>query len=77
MNRTSVLSVFGLTSSAERHVGEIELAVDADHVAVEVLLDERAVGADAELAAEHDVERVRRCAPRLVAELQPGHLLLA
>src|SRR5438067_11645535 len=38
----------------ERHVREIELADDADEVAVVVFLDERAVRADAELAAEHD-----------------------
>jgi len=48
--------------------------MDADHVAVEVLLDERAVGADAELAAEHDVERLRASAARFIAELQAGDL---
>src|SRR5690348_339611 len=61
----------------ERHVAQVELALDADHVAVEALLDERAIRADAELAAEHDVERVGRRAPRLVAELEAGRLLLA
>src|SRR5205823_7824728 len=38
---------------------------------------ERPVRADSELAAEHDVERVRRRAPRFVAELHAGQLLPA
>src|SRR5258708_30201487 len=49
----------------ERHVGEVELAARAHHVPVEVLFDEPAVGSDAELAAEHDVEEKDRKSTRL------------
>src|SRR4051794_21703991 len=56
----------------ERHVVEAELARARDHHAVQALLDQGAVGADAELAAEDDVERGGEGASGLVAELQPG-----
>ena len=55
----------------ERDVVEVELTGNRDHDAVELLLDQRAIGTDAELAAEHDVERVGRGAAGLVAELEP------
>ena len=50
---------------AKGDIAQIELPPRAHHVAVEPLLDERAVGADPQLAAEHDVESVRRSAARL------------
>src|SRR5580700_5941648 len=65
----------GVDEIREGDVAEIELAGDADHVAVEPLLGEGVVRAEAELAAEHHVERVRRRAARLVAELHPRELL--
>src|SRR5262245_6405616 len=43
----------------ERDIREIELTGDTDHARVQVLLDERAICADAELASEHDIECVR------------------
>src|SRR5262249_7181224 len=59
----------------EGDVTQLELPGDAHHVTVEALLDECAVGAEAELAAEDDVERVRGSAARLVPELDAGQLL--
>src|SRR5579863_6453092 len=44
----------------ERHVAELELAGDADHVAIEPLFGERAESPQSQLATEDDVERVRR-----------------
>ena len=60
----------------ERHVVQVQLAGDRDHHAVEPLFDQRPIGADAELAAEHDVEGLRPGAAAFVAELQAGDLPL-
>ena len=67
----------GIDQLLERHVVQLQLAGDRDHHAVELLFDQRPIGADAQLAAEHDVEGVRLGAARLVAELQAGDLALA
>ena len=56
-------------------VVKVELSADAHHVAVEAFLDESAKRADAKLAPKHHVERMRGCAPRLVAELDVAYLL--
>ncbi len=67
----------GLHEVGEGHVGQLELADDADHVRVEPLFHQCAVRADAELAAEHHVERVGRGRARFVAELHAGEFLAA
>ena len=61
-------------SSSNGTYRSCELALDAHHDAREALLDERAIRADAELAAEQDVERARLGAARLVADLLRAHL---
>ena len=51
-------------------VVEIELAGNGDQDAVGVVFDQSSVGADAELAAQDDVESVGQGTPGLIAELQ-------
>src|SRR5262245_49689130 len=53
---------------------ELQLAENGDHDAVEPLFDERAIGADTELTAEHDIEGFGLGTARLVTELQAGDL---
>src|SRR6185436_4610727 len=50
---------FGIDEFVEGNEVELELADDRDHHAIETILNESAVGTDAQLAAEHHVERLR------------------
>src|SRR2546423_8368228 len=60
----------GIDELFELDVVKLELAGDGNHHAVEPFLDERAIRADAELAAEHHVERQRLSTTRFVAKLE-------
>ncbi len=62
--------VSGFDQFFERHVVQLQLAGDRDHHAVEFLLDQRPIGTDTQLAAEHHVEGLRAGTSALVAELQ-------
>ena len=64
----------GIDEVAERDEAVIELADHGDHVTVEIFFDERDVSADAEAAAQHDVESVRRCATGFITELYAVNL---
>ncbi len=59
-----------LDQGVERDIVEVELPRHRDENAVAVVFDQGPVGADAELAAQDDVEGVGKAQPGLVAELQ-------
>ena len=61
---------------AERNVVEFQLAGDGDHDAVEPFFDQGTIRPDAQLAAQHHVERLRAGAAAFVSELHAGDLPL-
>ena len=54
---------------------QVELSAHAHHVAVEPLFDQRAKCPNAELAREHDVERMRGGATRFITKLNVADFL--
>ena len=59
----------------EGHVAKVELAGHAHHVSVESLFHDASIGADAQLATEHDVKGMGRRTASLIPDLDPRDLL--
>src|SRR5208337_2655407 len=66
----------GIDQRVEWYVRQVELSGARDQHAVEVIFHQRAIGADAELAAEDHIEGVGQGAAGLVAKLQTGQPLV-